>query len=280
MFCLGRDTSNVICFTFNRDSDSGVSGLDVPGTSLLTGTGTLAANTPYYIVFTFAHNADGSTTVKGLCLNATTKATVGSFERNLTNWSLVDRVDQKYFAIGHSFWNDWDSIADIDEVRVWRGALDDTAIALSAAKGPDATAADIAEIAATTTTLPLKRTLELASGATLNLGGNTLTQPVLKGNGTIATGAGGSLVVSDKIVVNVGEYIEASGTIDLSSAKIELVDPENLASPFTFLKPTAGQTLTVTGVPTPTNLPKQWKVSVSANGTGRIVKRGFMIFVK
>ena len=278
LFSLGRDTSNVICFTFNRDSDSGVSGLDVPGTSLLTGTGTLAANTPYYIVLTFAHNADGSTTVKGLCLNATTKATIGSFERNVANWSLVDRVDQKYFAIGHSFWGDWDAIADVDEVRVWRGALDDTAIALSAQKGPDATAADIAEIAAATTTLPMKRTMEIASGTTLSIAsGQTLTQPVVKGNGTIA---GGTLVVSDKIVATVGECIEASGTIDLSNAKIELVDPENLATAFTFLKPTAGQTLTVIGVPTPMNLPKQWKVSVSANGTGRIVKRGFVFLVK
>ena len=278
LFSLGRDTSNVICFTFNRDSDSGVSGLDVTGTSLLTGTGTLAANTPYYIVLTFAHNADGSTTVKGLCLDATTKATIGSFERNVANWSLVDRADQKYFAIGHSFWNDWDAIADIDEVRVWRGALDDTAIALSAQKGPDASAADIAEIVAATTTLPMKRTMEIASGTTLSIAsGQTLTQPVVKGSGTIA---GGALVVSDKIVAAVGECIEASGTIDLSNAKIELVDPENLSAPFTFLKPTAGQTLTVIGVPTPTNLPKQWKVSVSAGGTGRIAKRGFVFIVR
>ena len=102
----------------------------------------------------------------------------------------------------------------------------------------------------------------------------------MKGNGTIATGAGGSLVVSDKIVVNVGEYIEASGTIDLSNAKIELADPENLATAFTFLKPATGQTLTVTGVPTPVNLPKRWKVSVSADGTCRIGKRGFIILVK
>lgn len=99
----------------------------------------------------------------------------------------------------------------------------------------------------------------------------------MKGSGTIA---GGTLVVSDKIVSTVGECIEASGTIDLSNAKIELADPENLVSPFTFLKPTAGQTLTVTGVPTPTNLPKGWKVSVSPSGVCRIVKRGFMIFVK
>ena len=49
---------------------------------------------------------------------------------------------------------------------------------------------------------------------------------------------------------------------------------------FVVRPPTAGQTLTVTGVPMPTNLPNGWKVSVSANGTGRIMKRGFMILVK
>ena len=99
----------------------------------------------------------------------------------------------------------------------------------------------------------------------------------MKGSGTIA---GGTLVGSDEIVATVGACIEASGTIDLSNAKIELAEPENLVTAFTFLKPTNGQTLTVIGVPTPMNLPKQWKVSVSANGTGRIVKRGFVIIVK
>ena len=42
----------------------------------------------------------------------------------------------------------------------------------------------------------------------------------------------------------------------------------------------AGQTLTVTGVPTPTNLPNGWEVSVSANGTGRIRRRGFCIYIR
>jgi hypothetical protein len=196
------------------------------------------------------------------------------------NWSVTANAAQGYFWLGHSNGNDKDTNADIDEVRVWRGALDDTAIALSAQKGPDATAADIAEIAAATTILPMKRTMEIASGATLDLGGHTLTQPVVKGGGTIATGAGGSLVVSDKIVVNVGECIDASGTIDLSNAKIELADPENLASPFTFLKPATGQTLTVIGAPTPVNLPKRWNVSVSPSGVCRIGKRGFIVFVK
>ena len=125
-----------------------------------------------------------------------------------------------------------------------------------------------------------QRTLSIASGATFDLGGHSLTQPVVKGDGTITTGAGGALVVSGKIVANPGDCLEASGTIDLSNAEIEVDDPENLDAPFTFLAPIGGQTLTVTGVPTPTNLPSGWEVSVSADGTGRIRKRGFTIYIR
>ena len=184
------------------------------------------------------------------------------------------------FYLGHShFSQDLDANAKYDEVRIWNGVLTADALTLSAQKGPDATAADLAAVVAKNgEAAPAERTLELNSAATLEIAsGTTVTQPVVKGSGTIE---GGTLVVSDKIVVNVGEYIEASGTIDLSNAKIELADPENLATAFTFLKTATGQTLTVTGVPTPVNLPKRWKVSVSADGTCRIGKRGFIILVK
>ena len=239
--------------------------------------------TMYHISMVISTNANGSTTVSYAKRNTTSGVVEKSYSNTINSWTLSDfhaLAGSPHLHLGCSLWGESDPKADYDEVRIWNGALGEDSLTLSAQKGPDATAADIAEIAATTTTLPLKRTIEIASGATLNLGGNTLTQPVLKGNGTIATGAGGSLVVSDKIVVNVGEYIEASGTIDLSNAKIELADPENLATAFTFLKPATGQTLTVTGVPTPVNLPKRWKVSVSADGTCRIGKRGFIILVK
>jgi hypothetical protein len=207
-----------------------------------------------------------------------------SYSNTINSWTLSDfhaLAGSPHLHLGCSLWGESDPKADYDEVRIWNVALSTDALTLSAQKGPDATAADLAEIAAATSAaLPVKRTIEIASGATLDLGGNTLTQPVVKGNGTIATGAGGSLVVSDKIVVNVGEYIEASGTIDLSNAKIELADPENLATAFTFLKPATGQTLTVIGTPTPTNLPKGWSVSVSPSGVCRIRKKGFTILVK
>jgi hypothetical protein len=81
-------------------------------------------------------------------------------------------------------------------------------------------------------------------------------------------------------VAKAGECIEASGTIDLTNAKIEIDDPENISAPFTFLKPAAGGTLTIVGSPEAANLPGQWKLSISADGTGRIESRGFVMRVR
>ena len=47
------------------------------------------------------------------------------------------------------------------------------------------------------------RSLAIASGATLDLGGNTLTQPVIAGAGTVQNG---TLTVTKKIRVNAGRH--------------------------------------------------------------------------
>ncbi len=232
----------------------------------------------------YAKNADGSTTItwvrRSVDGTGEVKKTSDFTPTGLDEgWSL-DKVATGDFFLGHSaVWtDDNDANAVYDEVRVWHGALSDDALTLSAQKGPDATAEDIAAIIAKNDeSVSADRTVAVASGATLDLGGNTLTQPVVKGDGTITTGAGGKLIVSDKLLVKAGECIKASGTIDLSSAKLEIADPENLSASFTFLKPVDGQTLTVVGEPTVTNLPKSWKVSVSGDGTGRILRNGLTI---
>ena len=234
----------------------------------------------------FRKNANGTTTITWVKRNPATGEVVKTSDFTPTGldagWCL-DKVAEGNFNLGHTdVWtSDNDANAIYDEVRVWHGALSDDALTLSAQKGPDATADDIAAIVAKNDeTASVERTLEVASGATLDLGGNTLRQPVVKGDGVIKTGEEGALIVTGKMVVNVGECIEASGTINLSDAEIELADPENLPSEFTFMKPMAGQQLTVVGAPTPANSPKRWKVAVSPDGTCRILKYGFMVIVK
>ncbi len=152
--------------------------------------------------------------------------------------------------------------------------MSDEAIALSATKGPDATAADIAEIVSVS---PAGRTLTLESGATLSIGaGNTLVQPIVTGSGTVA---GGTLAVSDKVLVKCGETLTASGTIDLTNAKVELVDPENLTTGFYFIKAAPGATLSIVGKPEAVNLPTGWRIVVSSSGA-KIQKVGFTVFLR
>ena len=121
-----------------------------------------------------------------------------------------------------------------------------------------------------------QRTLSIASGATFDLGGHALTQPVVKGDGTISTG---TLVVSDKILVKCGETLTASGTIDLTNARAELVDPENLTTGFYFIKAAPSATLSIVGKPEAVNLPNGWQISVTSGGA-KIQKVGFTIFVR
>ena len=143
-----------------------------------------------------------------------------------------------------------------------------------------AAAADIAGIiAATSATDPVMRTLELNSASTLEIAsGTAFTQPIVKGNGTVS---GGTLKVADSLVVKCGETLLASGTVDLSDAKVVLSDPENLASTrsFNFLKASDGQSLTIVGTPTAVGLPKGWMLRINAD-SARISKGGFVIYVK
>ena len=163
---------------------------------------------------------------------------------------------------------------------MWRGVLNDAALTLSAQKGPDATEADIAEImAATSAADPVTRTLELGPGATLEIpAGATFTQPIVKGCGTVS---GGTLKVSDSLVVKTGETLLASGTVDLTGAKIVISDPDGLESggSFKFLMPPADKTLTIVGTPEVEGMPIGCKLLISEDGA-RIVKAGFLILLR
>ena len=259
MFCLGSGTGSVIGFTFHRDSATGPSGIDVaPNGGTFTGTGTLTKDVPYYFAFTFQANPDGSTSMKVYCVNTSTGELVGTIDKTLSGWKLTEKITQTYFRLGYSFWNDSAAQADYDEVRVWNGAMSKEGALRSAALGPNASFGEI----------------ELATGGTLDLGGQTLTWPSLACKG--GTVQNGTLKVSGTIDLNVGDHITNTGTIDLSGATVNLVDPENLTGAgFTFISGSG----TVTGKPAATNLPKGWGVSISG-GKARISKGGVAIILR
>jgi len=230
--------------------------------------------TKYHISMTFCTNANGSTTVSWAKRNTTSGVVEKSSSQTISSWTLSAfhaLAGSPRLYLGYSLYGEADPKASYDEVRVWRGVLNEAALTLSAQKGPDATAADLAEIAARTLELNSAATLEIASGA-------TFTQPVVKGNGTVS---GGTLKVADSLVVKCGETLLASGTVDLTDAKVVLSDPENLASTgsFKFLKASDGQSLTIVGTPTAVGLPGGWRLRMRGD-SARISKGGLVILVK
>ena len=262
--CFVLGGANGIVFNSRRAKDEGYTcNFDSCGTNQNTGK-ELERDKQYYIAISFEADGNGGVTVRQYLKKAGANNFLWTNTYTKENWSLSAKVNPTQFWLAHSTDSTGDLKADYDEVRVWDGVLTANQIAFSSSVGPDAEFG----------------IFNVASGATLDLGGHALVQPVVKGSGTIATGAGGELVVTDRLVAKAGECIEASGTIDLTNAKIEIDDPENISAPFTFLKPAAGGTLTIVGSPEAANLPGQWKLSISADGTGRIESRGFVMRVR
>jgi len=221
----GQDDGTGNPTTFISRNASGQLSFDsIAGTQ--TSDKTLEQNVQYYVAFTYAPDGNGGVVTKRYVKKVGDDDYLWTQTATKANWSVSGNSARGTFWLGYSDYNNYDAKADYDEVRVWNGALSDEAIALSAAKGPDATAADIAEIAASGTTV--SRTLTVASGATLDVGaGNTLRQPVVNANGTLASG---NLVVTERVNATVGETMTvASGaTLDLSDAEIVVTNPEAL----------------------------------------------------
>ncbi len=225
----------------------------------------------FHIAFTI--RKDGTSSVMRLVRRKTSDLSdIKELNHTVPNWALTN-ISGSNLYLGRSQWDEPDAHATYDEVRVWRGVLSDDALALSAATGPDATAEQIAAIVAKSA---VSRTLNLASGGTIDLGGNTFVQPSLVlGGGTVANG---TLVVNGTTDLHVGDSIVNTGTIDLSGATFNLVDPENLTGKysrgFTFIR--GG---TIVGKPTVANLPKGWNVVVSGD-KARIGKLGIVVIVR
>ena len=276
-----------IVFNSRRADNGNACNFDsLNGTQIVNTSGkVLAKDTPYYVAITFTPDGNGGVIEKQYVKKVGDSGFIWNNTVTKANWSVTANAAQGYFWLGHSTGNDKDTNIDFDEVRVWSGALDDTAIALSVEKGADATAADIAEIAAATSAVsPAVRTLEVASGATLNIGaGNTLVQPVVICSGTVS---GGALKVANELrVTDLNDCITVNGgTFDIDGAMVVFDDLTPLASAsksYTLVKAVNGGT--ITGSPlqpaTDAQLPTGWHVKTTS-GSVTLRKDGCAIFIR
>ncbi len=225
IFDCGTDTNNFIMVSWTKSGEDSTPKLAVKygEEKNKSFSGGFEDNVMNHISVRFRKNADGSTTI------TCTRRAIGVGELGETielklsgldaGWTL-DKVATANLNLGHNdLYSDKDANAVYDEVRVWHGALSDEALTLSAQKGADATAEDIAAIVAKNDeSVSVDRTVAVASGATLDIGGNTLTQPVLDVGGTLANG---TLVVTKGLVVAPGQTMTVANgaTLDLSAVK-------------------------------------------------------------
>lgn len=174
--------------------------------------------TEYHIAVTFKKN--GSTTV--ICWQRRDAKTGELLDfGSLTTAASIDAFADPSLYLGYSqHSSDYDANATYDEVRVWNCILSDDALAKSVEYGPDATTAQLATLTGTS--------LEVAEGAAFDLGGNSLSVPVLAPGGTLQNGG---LTVTKRLKLTTGQTMTvASGaTLDLTGVTdISLTNPEDL----------------------------------------------------
>ncbi len=240
-------------------------------------------NVKYHISVTFKANSDGSTTVSWARRNVETGAVEKSSSKTYSAWTLTDLLAGNFY-LGHSQWSgDRDANAKYDEVRIWNGVLTADALTLSAQKGPDATAADIADIVAANAVseAPL-RVIDIASGGTLDLGGNTLVQPVVSGGGMVING---TLTATKELRARLGDCltISSGATFNIDGVKVTF-SAEDMATlagtsrTYTLVKAASGGTITgsVLQPDTDAQLPKGWHV-IQTPGSVTLRKSGMSI---
>ena len=218
VFDWGPGTEEYICIGWNdnpvmwfRKDNRGVNGATINNC--------FADDIKYHIVMTISKNTDGSVLVNFVRRRVDEPSDVKVGTSTVSDWD-VSKVLSASLYLGHSQWPKEvgnDANATYDEVRVWNCVLSDEAIAESCALGPDATTAQLAN-------LVKPATIEVASGATLDLGGNTITQRVFSCVGTLANG---TLEVAKGLVVTPGQTMTVAdgATLDLSAvSEVSLKD--------------------------------------------------------
>ena len=237
--------------------------------NVAVGSGNLTENKEYHVAAVVTPTGGSTATVTLYIEDPSGEEAIRVKSENVTNWSTATIV-QDNFWLGHSHWPDNDAAASYNEVRVWAAAFSQAQVQANGTLG-----ANTLPVLSDRSAIGVTKQIDIASGATLDLGGHTLTQSVISGNGTIS----GGTLNANEIRLNVGDCLTVSGgTLNIEGAKVNLLDPEHLATPFWFIKTTNGGRIVGTPVAEP-ELPSPWKVSVSSSGA-KLMKRGFSIHLR
>ena len=252
IFCIGTAANDFLTMAWSNGGNvnNDFVQLKNSGTDYIWSTGTMApyaVGTKYHISMRIVPQEDGKSNISwakrdsatGELLKSGSKVTSGA-------WTTARYVGRSLW-IGHGFENS-DASATYDEVRIWRGALQDDQLALNAKLGPDKVAAPLAQGKC--------GALNIAAGATLATPDDGIACTRLSGEGTlealsklrveesldIAGEAAGTFTV-DGVLEVTGDWILSCGsakrsdrivgvgTLDVSGATLEPRYANNAAGP-------------------------------------------------
>lgn len=225
---------------------------------------------------------NGKRDVRFRLKDATTGATLGENVCAGRTYSPIQHQD--IFAFGFSYHNEADGKLDLDEVRIWRAALSDAQLTANAVRGPD----ELPILGFQSGSGPVR----IASGATFDLGGNTISYPGLAGAGTIRNGTitvaklnvtgamrlDGDVTVTDELVFEEGASLVVAGTLDMSGASVRYAHP--ISVPRLVLATTDGLGAII-GKPSAVDIGdnKGYKLSATRDHIA-VVRNGMMVIVK
>ncbi|MBP5227302.1 MAG: hypothetical protein J6336_07955 [Kiritimatiellae bacterium] len=177
----GSDTGNYFCmawtyggdFTRDRAGSKMTTGEDVTEINCDSHMAPYELGVPYHIAVTFANNGDGTTTIRFSRRDVQTGALqrVGS-----STIKTIASIIDPHLYLGYSFYEgDQDAHASYDEVRIWRGILDDAQLTANAILGPDTLPATMGSDSAgitldDNTTLTIGKIGAIATDGTVTLG--------------------------------------------------------------------------------------------------------------
>ena len=295
-FDIGKDANNFFTLTLRRDkANTDYCGITYNGAKEGISDKLQPYNVPNagesygkawnHMCVVCRRNGDGKWTIRAYRKNLSENFVKRGEYDAPKGWSLANQ-NQAYTYIGRSLQNNLDTSASFDEFRIWKRALTDAEIEENGELGPDALPAATFEkrgagtltltgantysqptvvsggtlALATGASFPAATAITVASGATLDLGGNAATAASLAGAGTLANG---TLTLSGAADISSMDFKLANGVLHVSS------------SPVTVLEAAGG----LTGRFASASLPRGVRLSYSGNQV-RAVKGGFMVIVR
>lgn len=260
------------------------------------GSSNVTANKEYHVAAVVQPKGGNTATVTLYIFDAAGSEAMRVKSIDVTNWSTATIV-QSNFWIGHSHWNDWDAMADYNELRVWSAALSEKQLRINNAMGPDVVPTITEE--STLTQGDVLHCLDVAEGAVVDLSGGSFEQPAVSGTGTVRNGTlvvtsalipGGDgtvgtivldcdAVVKGSIRLDIGDLIEAKGALDLSGAKLEVPNFTPHGGAILFARSADGR---ITGKPDVSEWKKRgYDIRISADGTeAKLFRMGMTLYVR